>query len=332
MLAAGLVARNAVRRGLQVKPWVKTSLAPGSRAVSAYLRAAGLQGSLDALGFQTVGFGCTTCNGNSGPLSSEISDQITARNITAAAVLSGNRNFAGRIHPLVQASYLASPALVIAYAIAGSVLSDLTRTPLGFDTQGRAVMLSDIWPSDTDVAELASYVSSDLYRSTYREKPLGHAQWADIAAPAGALYPWRTGSTFIAPSPIPTRVPADQNRDTIDNIRPLVILGDSITTDHISPNGAILKGTPAAQFLTQCGVAQGDFGTYAARRGNYEIALRGTFANPYLQNEMQPRAQGNMTLLMPEERPMSIYEAGMAYVARGTPAIIVAGRNYGSGS
>ena len=332
MLAAGLFARNAVRRGLRVKPWVKSSLAPGSRVVSAYLRSAGLQDSLDALGFQIVGFGCTTCNGNSGPLSVEISEQIAERNITAVAVLSGNRNFAGRIHPLVRASYLASPALVIAYAIAGSVLSDLTRTPLGVDAQGRAVMLSDIWPSDREVAELASNVSVDLYRDAYHKDPPGHARWADIAAPVGALYPWRANSTFIGPSPMTTRAPGEQTPDMIVGIRPLVILGDSITTDHISPNGAILKGTPAAEFLTERGVSPTDFGSYAARRGNYEVALRGTFANSYLQNEMLPGQRGSATLLMPEEQLTSIYEAGMAYVANGTPTMIIAGRNYGSGS
>ena len=331
MLAAGLLARNAVQRGLRVKPWIKTSLAPGSRVVSAYLAAAGLQKSLDALGFQPVGFGCTTCNGNSGPLSAEISEQITGRNIAAVAVLSGNRNFAGRIHPLIRASYLASPALVIAYAIAGTVLSDLTYTPLGIDNQGCPVMLSDIWPSDMEVAELASNVSSNLYRDTYRRASLGHAQWENIAGPMGTLYPWQAGSTFIGPSPIITRA-GHRLPDIINGIRPLAIFGDAVSTDHISPNGAILKGTPAAQFLTECGISAEDFGSYAARRGHYEVALRGTFANPHLQNEMLPGRLGSVTLLMPEERPTPLYEAGMAYVARGTPTVIIAGRNYGSGS
>ena len=332
MLAAGLLARNAVRRGLTVKPWVKTSLAPGSRVVGDYLMAAGLQPHLDALGFQIIGFGCTTCNGNSGPLGKAIDDQITERDIAAVAVLSGNRNFAGRIHPLVQAAYLASPPLVIAYAIAGTVLTDLSREPLGTDPAGRNVMLADIWPSDAEVATLASLVSVDSYRKAYGGTPKGHASWSEIVAEDGIRFRWQPSSTFIAPSPIGASIALDPDTDSLDELRPLAILGDGITTDTLSPNGAIMPGTPAAQYLAEKGVPRSSFGNYAARRGDHAIAVRGTFANPHVENEMVPGQRGPVTVLMPEEKTVSIFEAGMAYVARGTPAIIIAGRGYGSGS
>jgi aconitate hydratase len=332
MLGAGLLARNAVARGLQVKPWVKTSLAPGSRVVGDYLAAAGLQSDLDTLGFHIIGYGCTTCNGNSGPLADAIARDITENDVAAVAVLSGNRNFAGRIHPLVPASYLASPALVVAFAIAGTVLIDLTRQPLGTGTDGKPVMLADIWPSDTEIASLLSLVSPDGYRKAYQGGALGHASWSEISAREGMQFPWRPDSTFITPSPLDMPPAFDADSDAIDEMRPLAILGDGITTDTLSPNGAILTGTPAARFLAARGVAPADFGNYAARRGSHEIAVRGMFANPHIENEMVAGKRGPSTRLMPEGEELAIFDAGMAYVARRTPVIIIAGKGYGSGS
>jgi aconitate hydratase len=332
MLGAGLLARNAVARGLGVMPWVKTSLAPGSRVVGDYLASAGLQRDLDALGFHIIGYGCTTCNGNSGPLADAIARDITEHDIAAVAVLSGNRNFAGRIHPLVPASYLASPALVVAYAIAGTVLTDLTRQPLGTGADGKPVMLADIWPSDTEIASLLSLVSPDGYRKAYRGGALGHARWSEISATEGAQFGWRADSTFITPSPLDMPPAFADDCDAIEDMRPLAILGDGITTDTLSPNGAILDGTPAARFLTARGVAPADFGNYAARRGSHEIAVRGMFANPHIENEMLAGRRGPLTLLMPEGEEATIFDAGMAYIARGTPVMIIAGKGYGSGS
>jgi len=332
MMGAGLLARNALRRGLKVKPWVKTSLAPGSRVVGDYLAATGLQSALDALGFQTIGYGCTTCNGNSGPLPPEIERQITQDDVTPVAVLSGNRNFAGRIHPLLSAAYLASPALVIAFAIAGTVLIDLTREPLGTGSNGKPVMLAEIWPSDAEIASLVSRVSSDSYRKAYHLPPQGHASWLTIAQAHGKQFPWAPGSTFITPSPLDRSERLENAQDVIDGMRALAMLGDGITTDTLSPNGAILSGTPAARFLTERGVNAKDFGNYAARRGCHEIALRGMFANPHIENEMVPGKRGPYTLLMPDDRQTTIFDAGVAYVERGTPAIVVAGKAYGSGS
>ena len=332
MLGAGLLARNAVARGLMVKPWVKTSLAPGSRVVGDYLAAADLQPHLDALGFQIIGYGCTTCNGNSGPLAEEIARQITGNDIPAVAVLSGNRNFAGRIHPLVPASYLASPGLVIAYAIAGTVLIDLTREPIGIGRDGKAVMLADIWPGDAEIAALLSRVSPDDFRKAYRGAPLGHASWAGISAADGVRFPWEQGSTFITPSPLDVPPVVADGGDAIDGLRALAMFGDGITTDTLSPNGEILAGTPAAAFLAERGVAPASFGNYAARRGSHEIAVRGMFANPHVENEMLPGRRGPLTLLMPDGEETTIFAAGMAYVARGTPAIVIAGKSYGSGS
>jgi aconitate hydratase len=332
MLGAGLMARNAVQRGLSVKPWVKTSLAPGSRVVGDYLATTGLQPHLDALGFQIIGYGCTTCNGNSGPLAEEIARQITVNDIAAVAVLSGNRNFAGRIHPLVPASYLASPALVIAFAIVGSVLIDLSREPLGIGADGKPVMLADIWPSDAEIASLLTFVSPDSYLSANRRAPLGHASWSEISAAEGAQFPWEPNSTFITPSPLDIPPAFEEGHDSIDNMRALAILGDGITTDTLSPNGAIMSRTPAAHFLTERGVRPGSFGNYAARRGCHEIAVRGMFANPHVENEMLPGKRGPLTLLMPEAEQTTMFDAGMAYVERGTPAIIIAGKAYGSGS
>jgi aconitate hydratase len=330
MLAAGLLARNAVQRGLHVKPWVKTSLAPGSRVVGDYLAQTGLQSYLDALGFQVIGYGCTTCNGNSGPLADQTASQIASNDVAAVAVLSGNRNFAGRIHPLVAASYLASPALVIAFAIAGTVLIDLSREPLGIANDGRPVMLSEIWPADDEIVSQAATISSDSYRRAYRGTPVASASWSELSSTDGPQYPWQSDSTFITPSPIDLPRPAT-HPDSID-MRALAIFGDAISTDALSPNGAILPGTPAARFLLERGIAESSFGTYAARRGSYEIAVRGMFANRYIENEMLSGKRGPYTLLLPEGEETTIFDAGMAYVRRGVPAMIIAGRNYGSGS
>jgi aconitate hydratase A / 2-methylisocitrate dehydratase len=332
MLGAGLLARNAVQRGLRIKPWVKTTLAPGSRVVGDYLAAAGLQPHLDALGFQIVGYGCTTCNGNSGPLADEIAQQITKNDIAAVAVLSGNRNFAGRIHPLVPAAYLASPALVIAFAIAGTVLIDLSRQPLGIGANGEPVMLSDIWPADTEIASLLSLISPDSYRQVYPAGVLGQASWSELSSAEGAQFTWRPESTFITPSPLDMPPAFEDNQDALDDVRALAILGDGITTDTLSPNGAIMNGTPAARFLSERGVKPADFGNYAARRGSHEIALRGMFANPHIENEMLAGTRGPYTLLMPDDEKVTIFDAGRTYAARGTPAIVIAGKNYGSGS
>jgi aconitate hydratase len=332
MIAAGLVARNAVRRGLRVKPWVKTSFAPGSRVVSAYLSAAGLQRDLDALGFQVIGFGCTTCNGNSGPLAAGLEQDIITRDLTAVAVLSGNRNFEGRIHPLVRAAYLASPALVIAYALIGTVLCDLTRDPLGIDADGRPVMLSDVWPADVEIAELSACVTADQYRDVYSRDFGGHAGWRGVTGATGLHYPWRADSTFLAPLPLDEFGRNDAAGDVIDGLRALAIFADGITTDHLSPNGQIRPGTPAAAYLAGRGVAPRDFGTYAARRGHYEVAVRGTFANPHLRNEMLDGDRGGLTILLPEGKRCSLFEASQAYRARGVPTIIIAGKSYGSGS
>jgi aconitate hydratase A / 2-methylisocitrate dehydratase len=332
MIAAGLLARNAARRGLSVKPWVKTSFAPGSRVVSAYLNAAGLQPDLDALGFHVIGFGCTTCNGNSGPLAAGLEQDIITRDLTAVAVLSGNRNFEGRIHPLVRAAYLASPALVIAYALTGTVLCDLTRDPIGIGADGRHVMLSEIWPTDVEIAELSACVTTDQYRDAYGKDLTGHAGWRAVASPTGVHYPWDADSTFLAPSPLDEFGGNDAAGDVIDGLRALAVFGDGITTDHLSPNGEIRPGTPAAAYLAERSVAPRDFGTYAARRGHYAVAVRGTFANPHLRNEMLDGARGGLTILLPDGKRCSIFEAAQTYRARGVPAIVIAGKSYGSGS
>ena len=330
MLGAGLLAQNAVLRGLTVKPWVKTSLAPGSRVVGDYLLQTGLQPYLDALGFQIVGYGCTTCNGNSGALASDITQQILANDIPVAAVLSGNRNFAGRIHPLVPAAYLASPGLVVAFAVAGTVLVDLSREPLGVGSDGNPVMLADIWPTDSEIASLASLISPDSYRNIYAGAQLGHPGWSQISAAKGSQFSWAPDSTFITPSPLDAYRSFDH--DSIDNVRALAIFGDGVTTDTLSPNGEILNGSPAADFLTARGVKPASFGNYAARRGSFEVALRGMFANRHVENEMLPGKQGPYTLLMPDGKETTIFDACITYAMRGTPTIIIGGRRYGSGS
>ena len=334
MLAAGLMARNARRRGLKPAPWVKTSFAPGSRVVADYLSAAGLTADLDAMGFQVIGFGCTTCNGNSGPLHEGLEQQIAERDIASVAVLSGNRNFEGRIHARVRAGYLCSPALVIAAAIAGSIHVDLSDDPLGFDAAGAPVRLADIWPSDEDIGGLLQVVTAERFRKAYVSGAEGHSGWSAIEAPSGVRYPWRADSTFVGRSPFAQALggPGLGTSDAMTGFRALAILGDSINTDHLSPNGGILPDTPAARFLAERRVPAAEHGTYAARRGHHEIGVRSALANAHVRNEILGGERGSFTRLMPERQRMSIFDASQVYVERGIPTLIIAGRGYGSGS
>jgi aconitate hydratase len=331
MIAAGLLARNAAARGLSPKPWVKTTFAPGSQVVAGYLADAGLQAPLDALGFQIVGFGCTTCNGNSGSLAPDIEAALADKAFTGVAVLSGNRNFEGRVHALVRAAYLASPTLVIAHAIAGSVRIDLTRQPLAHDRAGRPVMLADLWPSDEEIARLARIVTADGFAKVYGPGLHGHQGWQAIEAPRGDRYPWKPGSTFLARSPI--RPPQERASipDVIENLKPLALLGDAITTDHLSPNGEIRPGTPAARWLADRQVKPADFGTYAARRGHHAVAVRGTFANAHIVNEMIEEP-GPRTRLSPTGNTIPLVDAAMLCTAQGVGTILFAGKRYGAGS
>ncbi len=332
MLAAGLMARKARARGLAPKPWVKTSLAPGSLAVTEYLDAAGLTEDLDALGFQNVGYGCTTCNGNSGPLPDEVAERIDTEGLRTFGVLSGNRNFEGRIHPQIAGAYLASPPLVIAAAIAGNVAVDLARDPLGTDTEGRPVYLADIWPAPDEVAALVEqHVSGERFARSYAVGMESTPEWEEIAAPTGARFPWDEGSGFIRPSPFPGMGPATRFDRAIEGVRPLAVLGDAVTTDHISPNGAIRKDSPAARWLVDQGASPARLGNFGTRRGNPEVCARGMFDNPLLLNELVG-ARGNRTVHQPSGEETTIWEAGRRYAEAGVPAIVVAGRGYGAGS
>jgi len=336
MIAAGLLAEKAVEKGLRTKPWVKTSLAPGSRVVSDYLERAGLRPALDALGFELVGYGCTTCIGNSGPLPEAIARAIGEGRLVAAAVLSGNRNFEGRIHPLVKANYLASPPLVVAYALAGSLTRDLVAEPLGKDRDGNPVYLRDIWPTPAEVAEaVRRAVTREMFERSYADIFAGDAQWAAIGgAAAGLTYDWDPASTYVRRPPyfdgMPREAPA--RLSDIRGARLLALLGDSITTDHISPAGTIPVDSPAGRYLIAHGVEPRDFNSYGARRGNHEVMMRGTFANIRLRNEMVPGREGGWTRLMPEGEIMPIFDAAMAYRERGTPLLVIGGREYGTGS
>jgi aconitate hydratase len=333
-----LLAKKAVERGLTVKPYVKTSLAPGSRVVTEYLEKAGLLEPLAKLGFNVVGYGCTTCIGNSGPLPGEVIKAITTANLVAAAVLSGNRNFEGRVHPYVRANFLASPPLVVAYALAGSVEVDLTREPLGFDRQGKPVYLAELWPSDEEIQEtIAKTLSAELFRQKYADVFNGNRTWNAIAERYGeqvsAVYPWDEQSTYIQEPPFFedfTRQPAPLQ--DIQAARVLVFLGDSITTDHISPAGAIPVESPAGKYLIERGVQPRDFNSYGARRGNDRVMTRGTFANIRLKNRLLPGVEGGYTVHFPDRQQMSIYEAAMKYREEGVPLIVLAGKEYGSGS
>ncbi|MCL6648748.1 MAG: aconitate hydratase AcnA, partial [Chloroflexi bacterium] len=334
MLAAGLLAQRAVERGLRVKPFVKTSLAPGSQVVIDYLTNAGLMPALEQLGFSLVGFGCTTCIGNSGPLPDAVAEDIQAQDLVVAAVLSGNRNFEGRIHPLVRAAYLASPPLVVAYALAGTVDLDLTREPLGYDRQGQPVMLADLWPSLTDVAEaIARFVRPEDFRRRYQEVFTGDERWRSLPVPAGALMAWDPTSTYVRRAPFfeDFQLEPPPLRDIV-GARALVVLGDSVTTDHISPAGTIARNSPAGQYLIAHGVDPVDFNSYGARRGNHEVMVRGTFANIRLRNALADGREGNWTTYLPTGEVMPIYDAAMRYQADGTPLLVLAGKEYGSGS
>jgi aconitate hydratase len=334
MLGAGLLARKAVQRGLTSKPWVKTSLAPGSRVVTDYFTRAGVLGDLAALGFDLVGYGCTTCIGNAGPLKPEISAAVKAGDLTACAVLSGNRNFEGRVHPEVRMNFLASPPLVVAYALAGTLDIDLTTEPLGMDSNGSPVYLADIWPSDAEVQEaLKSSIDSQMFRDTYAKVFDGDENWANIKVPAGQRYAWDAKSTYVKNPPYfdgMTMTPAPLS--DVTGARVLAVLGDSVTTDHISPAGNISRSSPAARYLVEQGVEPKDFNSYGARRGNHEVMMRGTFANIRLRNLMMPGVEGGVTIHLPDGKQASIYDAAMQYKAEKVPLVIFAGREYGTGS
>jgi aconitate hydratase len=334
LIAAGLLARNAVARGLKSKPWVKTSLAPGSRVVTDYLKKAGLLEELEALGFYTVGYGCTTCIGNSGPLKPEISEAVRAGDVIAASVLSGNRNFEGRVHPEIKMNFLASPPLVVAYALAGTLDTDITREPLGLGSDGRPVFLAEIWPSAVDVARAVSgSVDSAMFKKGYANVFTGDAHWSGIKTPAGKIYDWDGKSTYVKNPPYfdgMTMAPAPVA--DITGARVLAMLGDSVTTDHISPAGNISKSSPAARYLVAQGVHAADFNSYGARRGNHEVMMRGTFANIRLRNLLLPGTEGGVTLHIPSGESLSIFDASVKYAAEGTPLVILAGKEYGTGS
>ncbi|MDZ4737255.1 MAG: aconitate hydratase AcnA [Rhodospirillaceae bacterium] len=334
MLGAGLVAEKAVARGLKVKPWVKTSLAPGSQVVTDYLAKAGLNKALDKLGFNLVGYGCTTCIGNSGPLPEPIADAVTRGDLVAAAVLSGNRNFDGRINQHVRANYLASPMLVVAYAIAGSMKVDLVKDPLGDGRDGKPVYLRDIWPTNREIdATIRKAVNATMFRTRYADVFKGDARWRKTPTGKGLTYNWQNDSTYVQNPPYfegmtPTPAPLSD----VKGARLLALLGDSITTDHISPAGAIKKDSPAGRYLIENGVEVADFNSYGARRGNHQVMMRGTFANIRLRNEMLPGTEGGITKHMPSGKTMSIYDASMRYQEEGVPLVVVAGKEYGAGS
>jgi aconitate hydratase len=334
MVAAGLLARNALARGLQRKPWVKSSLAPGSKVVTRYYEQAGLQEHLDELGFNTVGYGCTTCIGNSGPLADEISSAINEGDLVVCSVLSGNRNFEARIHPEVKANYLASPPLVVAYSLAGRMDIDWEAEPIGTDRDGEDVYLRDLWPSAKEVSDtIASSVRAEHFSETYSDVFTGDEAWRSLEVPEGELFAWEPGSTYVRRPPYfdgmarePGTVP------DVKDARVLVWLGDSVTTDHISPAGSIKPDSPAGEYLIEHGVERKDFNSYGARRGNHEVMVRGTFANVRLRNKLVEGAEGTWTLHVPSGQEMTIYAASQRYLAEGTPTIVLAGKEYGSGS
>jgi len=334
MLAAGLVAKKAVERGLEVKPWVKTSLAPGSKVVIDYYQRAGLLPFLEQLKFHLVGFGCTTCIGNSGPLPEPVSQAVAKENLVVAAVLSGNRNFEGRINSQVKANYLASPPLVVAYALAGTVDIDLTDDPLGEDTSGQPVFLRDIWPSNEEVqACVRASVEPEMFRSEYAQAFDGDRNWQAMPVPTGNLFQWDGSSTYIKKPPyFDHLVDPETSVQDLGGMRVLALLGDSVTTDHISPAGSIPKDSPAGRYLIGLGVQPADFNSYGARRGNHEVMVRGTLANIRLRNQLAPGTEGGWTVHLPDGEQMFIYDASVIYQREGTPLLILAGKEYGSGS
>ncbi|GGD19026.1 aconitate hydratase [Franconibacter daqui] len=333
LMAAGLLAKKAVTLGLKRQPWVKASLAPGSKVVSDYLARAKLTPYLDELGFNLVGYGCTTCIGNSGPLPEPIEQAIKKGDLTVGAVLSGNRNFEGRIHPLVKTNWLASPPLVVAYALAGNMNINLETEPLGHDRKGDPVYLKDIWPSTSEIARAMEQVSTEMFRKEYAEVFEGTDDWKAINVQASDTYDWQSDSTYIRLSPFFDEMLADPAPvQDIHGARILAMLGDSVTTDHISPAGSIKLDSPAGRYLLSHGVERNDFNSYGSRRGNHEVMMRGTFANIRIRNEMVPGVEGGMTRLLPGDEVMSIYDAAMRYQEKGTPLAVIAGKEYGSGS
>ncbi len=334
MIGAGLVAKKAVEKGLQVKPWVKTSLAPGSKVVTEYLSKSGLDTYLDMIGFNLVGYGCTTCIGNSGPLPEEVSEAIREGDLVVASVLSGNRNFEGRVHSEVRANYLASPPLVVAYAIAGNMRVDLANDPLGKDLEGNNVYLSELWPSQQEIARTtAEVVDSSMFRDSYANVYGGTQRWRDLSATRSDLFAWDDGSTYVRRPPYFDSMRAEPAPlSEISDAKVLAVLGDSVTTDHISPAGAIKADSPAGRYLLEHGVAPKDFNSYGSRRGNHEVMMRGTFANVRLRNLLAAGTEGGWTLHLPDGEVMSIYEAAVRYRDEGVPLVIIAGREYGTGS
>ena len=334
MVAAGLLARNANAKGLRAKPWVKTSLAPGSRVVTDYLEKSGLLDDLDAVGFYTVGYGCTTCIGNSGPLKPEIAEAVQEGDIVGTSVLSGNRNFEGRIHPLVRMNFLASPPLVVAYALAGNLDVDLFNDPLGEDEDGKPVYMRDIWPDHKEVHEaVVQNIDSNMFKTSYASVFEGDANWKGIDSPSGEIYTWDEASTYVKNPPYfegMTTEPAPVS--DIHGARVLALLGDSVTTDHISPAGSIAADSPAAKYLESRDVKQADFNSYGSRRGNHEVMMRGTFANIRLRNQLAPGTEGGWTRHQPSGEQMAIYDASLKYKGEGTPLIVIAGSEYGTGS
>lgn len=333
LMAAGLVAKKAVEKGLQRKPWVKTSLAPGSQVVTQYLQAAGLQEYLDQLGFNLVGYGCTTCIGNSGPLPDAISKTVADNDLIVSAVLSGNRNFEGRIHPQVKANWLASPPLVVIFALTGTTSIDLSKDAIGEDSNGKPVYLKDIWPSNKEVAAEVAKVNSKMFNEQYADVFAGNQEWKAIHTPAGETYAWKQDSTYIQHPPFFSEMEIKPSPiKSIENARILALFGDSITTDHISPAGSIKADSPAGKYLQAKGVAVKDFNSYGARRGNHEVMMRGTFANIRIKNEMVPGVEGGFTKHYPDGEIMPIYDAAMKYQNNNIPLIVIAGKEYGTGS
>lgn len=333
LMAAGLVAKKAVEKGLARKPWVKTSLAPGSKVVTDYLEKAGLQTFLNQLGFNLVGYGCTTCIGNTGPLPDNISKAITDNDMAVGSVLSGNRNFEGRIHPLIKANWLASPPLVVAYALAGTTRIDLSKDQIGTDKDNQPVYLKDIWPSNAEVADEVAKVDGSMFNTQYADVFTGDEQWRALEASTGKTYQWNEDSSYVQHPPFFAGLKAEPSPiNDIKSANMLALLGDSITTDHISPAGAIKQDSPAGSYLMSKNVEKTDFNSFGSRRGNHEVMMRGTFANVRIRNEMAPGTEGGFTTYIPNNEVMSIYDAAMKYKETGTPLVVVAGKEYGTGS
>ena len=334
LVAAGLVAKKASELGMQVKPWVKTSLAPGSKVVTDYLNKSDLTKHLDAMGFHLVGYGCTTCIGNSGPLHPDIAEAINENNLTVASVLSGNRNFEGRVNPHVKANYLASPPLVVAYALAGTVNIDLSKDALGVSSEGKEIFLKDIWPTNEEINSIVGqHVTAEMFSQQYSNALLGPKEWQNIQTSEGDLYQWKEESTYVQKPPFFDTISEDEKEiQNIDNARPLLLLGNSVTTDHISPAGAIKQDSPAGDYFMERQILQKDFNSYGARRGNHEVMVRGTFANIRIKNELLSDVEGGYSILEPEKKQMSVYEVAMEYQKRDENIVVFAGQEYGTGS